>query len=177
MGYGTLTCANMVQINYLTSAAHYAIVPVSKVCYFIGQFQLRFKLTVPITQQGFLIASRKKYNFHNFYNTNGLISGSQQTPVGVRTKEVVSEDLHKMQDLSVSTWIVGIQSPTKLVFRKTLTSGELTWEGGELSTSTSVRPSVGTPRIVSPSLTGLLIPSAGSNTTASELMVLPRKMV
>ena len=42
---------------------------------------------------------------------------------------------------------------------------------------TSVRPSVETPRTVSQSLTGLLIPSAGSNTTASELVVPPREMV
>ena len=65
---------------------------------------------------------------------------------------------------------------TKLVSRKTRITGELILEGEELSTSTSVRPSVEMPKSVSPSHTELLILGAGLKITASEKMVLHQAM-
>ena len=65
---------------------------------------------------------------------------------------------------------------TKLVSRKTRITGELILEGEELSTSTSVRPSVEMPKSVSLSLTELLILSAGLKITALEKMVLHQAM-
>ena len=68
------------------------------------------------------------------------------------------------------------QNPIKVVSKKTRITGELILEGEELSTSTSVRPSVEMPKSVSLSHTELLILSAGLNTTDLELTVLHQAM-